>query len=262
MTNSIFIRTARLLCAMAAFGACAATHAAPVDWVLEKNYATLGPGNRYFDSVGVTNRGTEPVFLAVTIYSLDLEGNIRKTRPENGEAVLASPDEFTLGAGKSFPLRIIADPRRQQDDSHAYYVRVADVSRMKSQGAASGSVFGYAMAYEIMVVVKKTEYRAIDAESFHLMPDAAAPVWRLENRSGQHIFLAGGYECASDRQKLTDCEQILDFPKQSLMPGEWVGLRRRRGSPFVGLLVYGDLGFSAPLKAIYLPVAASGAERR
>ena len=233
---------------------CSPAWSAGTSWHLDKNYISLHADNRYFDTLEVVNESSEMLYIKASVSQLQTADGVRTTAPATAETLLVSPDEFVVRPGASFPVRVLANANAQSADSRSYYVRLTDVSKIREAELKGGMVSGFAIAYEALTVVKKTPYESLAAGNFSVHAGPVAGDWVLNNLSGQHVFLSGGYECATDRQRLIDCAQILDFPRQSLLPGESVAFSARLSRPFLGLLVNADLGFRLPVKAVYLPM--------
>lgn len=258
MVAKIIARIVSSIVLAAVYPAAGAQSSPPLAaWYLEKNLMTLDADNRFFETVDVVNKSSFPLYLRATLFKMELRAGTRVVEPEAGEPLLVSPGEFVVQPGTGFPVRIMANPDLQAEDSASYYVRLTDVSSLRAEGEGSGAVAAFSLAYDILTVVKKTAYRDILAQDFTLVAGAAEGDFRLVNDSDQHVYLGSGYACVDAQQPLVECEQVLDFPRQSLMPGEAVAVQTHSSRPFLGILLKENLGANTPQKKLYLKTGAA-----
>lgn len=221
-------------------------------WYLEKNYAALSSENRYFDTVAAINKTANILYLRASVARLDLVDGKRKTTPDTDEVILVSPDEFVVQPGESFPIRILANPEKQAKDAQSYYIRLTDVSNLKVPELGAANSTGFLLAYEILTTVNKSDLTPPSSSSFTLQGDLSKKTLLLTSKASQHMFLDQGYACPEVRKKLIDCELILGFPKQSLLPGESVVISYPGPLEYLGLMAGSDLSFKIGVNVIYI----------
>ena len=222
-------------------------------WYLEKNYSALSPGNRYFDTIGVINKTNNSLYLRASIARLDLVSGERVTTADADDVILVSPDEFVVQPGGVFPVRILANPEKQVKDAQSYYIRLTDVSNLKTPDLGAVASTGFLLAYEVLVTVNKSDLIPLSSASFELGTDPKKNnSLVLTSKATQHIYLDQGYACPDVKIKLIDCELIIGFPKQSLLPGESVVITYPGPMTYLGLMAGIDLSFKAGAKVFYL----------
>lgn len=235
--------------ALAEFG-----QAAGESWYLSTNQIALRPANRYFASIDVSNDSAEPVYVRSSVDRLTLIRGERVRTKDIDQSLTISPDEFVVPPKSSVSVRVFAKPGIQADATNqSYYVTLEDASR--TQALREGSNTGFILAYDFLVAVaplidpppQSKDFQVNQIEGIH---------YTFSNNSGRHIFVDDAYACINMNQRLVDCQQLLKFPKQSLLPMESLAFESTPDMKFFGFLAYESLNLSGGQRAYIQPVSA------
>ncbi len=232
--------------------AVASTWALAETWHIETASTLLEPANRYIGVLVATNRSDIPIYVRAKALKIVIENGKRRQAEDGAHTLSVYPAEFVLQPRSSFNVRLVADISKIEGPAQSFYVRLTDVSNIAARGEG-GMSSGVLYAYDTLVAVSKIRPSTLDPTAFAVVRNPAGGA-ALANQSVQHVFLQAGYRCDTDRRQLVDCEQMLPFPSQSLLPGEVLTLPEL-STPYFGLLLLPTLSAQSRPRALMIPAS-------
>lgn len=232
--------------------AVASTLAFAQTWHIETASTLLEPANRYIGVLVATNRSDVPIYVRAKTFKILVENGKRRQSEDGTHMLSVYPAEFVLQPQSSFNVRLVANISKIEGPGQSFYVRLTDVSNIAARGQG-GMSNGVLYAYDTLVAVSKTRSSILEPAAFAVLRDPAGGA-ALANQSLQHVFLQAGYRCGTDRQQLVDCEQMLPFPSQSLLPGEVLALPEL-STPYFGLLLLPTMSAQSRPRALMIPAS-------
>lgn len=221
-------------------------------WYMESSMLLLEPSNRYVATVVATNPTPQPVYLRASTTALLAQDGRRERAPDSGPVLSVYPAEFVLHPNSSFAVRVVADARKLEGTNRSFYLKLRDVSNLVAEGAGSAMATSTLLAHEVLVSVGARNAATVKPDMFVVRRDDQGQ-WRLSNRSGQHVYLQGGYGCDNAQQSLNSCNMLRDFPRQSAVMDEELRIPAPN-APFLGVLLKPSLSQQSLPQALLIPV--------
>jgi hypothetical protein len=223
-------------------------------WYLDVNMLSLGPANKYVGRVVARNASDAPVHIQASVRRIELLDGKRKLIDDTSGVIGVFPQEFVLRPGEAFPVRLIANPAGVPGSAQSYYVRLQDVSKLQAlKNGNSAAAAGFLLAFDTLVAINKDKVLAPEPDQFAVRKRAAGGL-EIVNNSGRHVYMNGGAACPGAATVYNDCESLVPFPRQSLLPGEALAVPDA-DAPFVALLVYPDLDVRRPPAVVHVKVS-------
>lgn len=221
-------------------------------WYMESSTLLLEPSNRYVTTVVATNPTSQPIYLRASTTALRTKEGRRERAPDSEQVLSVYPAEFVLHPNSSFAVRVVADARKLNGVNQSFYVKLRDISHLAAEGTGSAMAASTVLAHEVLVAVGARNAVGLTPEMFDVGRDAQGQ-WRLKNRSGQHVFLQGGYACQDARQTLDRCRKLSGFPRQSALMDEETRIPAPNAA-YLGVLLLPSLGPQSQPQALFVQV--------